>query len=129
MFCHPSQFIVYHLSQFIFYHPSQIIFTTAHSLWAAAGHVWGHRSALEFFALHLSPDAMAQPVINEGEEGRERRRVLGGAQGGCGGAEGPDTPLAARHFAALVRRGAEASRRERGPQECRVGTIKKLSRG
>ena len=51
---------------------------------AAAGHVWGHRSALEFFVLHLSPDAMAQPVINEGEVGRERRRVLGWAQVGCG---------------------------------------------
>ena len=51
---------------------------------AAAGHVWGHRSALEVFALHLSPDAMAQPVINEGEVGRGRRRVLGWAQGGCG---------------------------------------------
>ena len=51
---------------------------------AAAGHVWGHRSALEVFALHLSPDAMAQPVINEGEVERGRRRVLGWAQGGCG---------------------------------------------
>ena len=30
---------------------------------AAAGHVWGHRSALEVFALHLDlpPNAMAQP--------------------------------------------------------------------
>ena len=27
---------------------------------------------------------MAQPVINEGEVGRGRRRVLGWAQGGCG---------------------------------------------
>ena len=40
--------------------------------------------ALEGVALHLRPDAMAQPVINEGEVGRGRRRVLGWAQGGCG---------------------------------------------
>ena len=40
--------------------------------------------ALEGVALHLRPDAMAQPVVNEGEVGRGRRRVLGWAQGGCG---------------------------------------------
>ena len=91
---------------------------------AAAGHVWGHRSALEFFALHLSPDAMAQPVINEGEVGRERRRVLGWAQGGCAG---PDTPLAARHFAALVRRGQRRARRERGPRQRNVGLVRSKS--
>ena len=39
---------------------------------AARGNVW------------RGPDAMAQPVINEGEVGRGRRRVLGWAQGGCG---------------------------------------------
>jgi len=65
--------------------------------------------ALEGVALHLRPDAMAQPVVNEGEVGRGRRRVLGWAQGGFGRAAGPDAPLAARHFAALVRRGAAAS--------------------
>ena len=40
--------------------------------------------ALEGVALHLRPDAMAQPVVNEGEVGRGRCRVLGWAQGGCG---------------------------------------------
>ena len=40
--------------------------------------------ALEGVALHLRPGAMAQPVVNEGEVGRGRRRVLGWAQGGCG---------------------------------------------
>ena len=40
--------------------------------------------ALEGVALHLRFDAMAQPVVNEGEVGRGRRRELGWAQGGCG---------------------------------------------
>ena len=35
--------------------------------------------------------------------------VAAGRSGGRRGAAGPDAPLAARHFAALVRRGAEAS--------------------
>ena len=36
---------------------------------AAAGHVWGHRSALEVFALHLPPNLCngAAAVSNEGE--------------------------------------------------------------
>ena len=50
---------------------------------AAAGNVWGHCSALEGFALHLPPNAMAQPVSYEGEVGRGSRRMLGWAQGGC----------------------------------------------
>ena len=62
--------------------------------------------ALEGVALHLRFDAMAQPVVNEGEVGRPRRA---GSSGGRRGAAGPDAPLAARHFAALVRRGAAAS--------------------
>jgi len=37
----------------------------------------GAAKALEGVALHLWPDAMAQPVVNEGEVGRGRRRVLG----------------------------------------------------
>ena len=51
---------------------------------AARGNVSADRSALEGAALHLRPDAMAQPVINEGEVGRGRHRALGWAQGGCG---------------------------------------------
>ena len=42
-------------------------------------------STLEGVALHLPPGAMAQPVINEGEVGRGRRRVLGGGAGGLRG--------------------------------------------
>ena len=89
---------------------------------AAAGHVWGHRSALEVFALHLSPDAMAQPVINEAEVERGRRRVLGWAQGGCGAGHtiGGST---------FRRAGSQGGERRGGlrQEECRVGTINALS--
>ena len=72
---------------------------------AAAGHVWGHRSALEVFALHLSPEQWRSRLSMKGRSGAG----AAGCSGGRRGAAGPDTPLAARHFAALVRRGAEAS--------------------
>ena len=46
----------------------------------------------------------AQPVSNERPDA-----VAAGCSGGRRMAAGPDAPLAARHFDALVRRGAEAS--------------------
>ena len=93
---------------------------------AAAGHVWGHRSALEVFALHLSPDAMAQPVINEGEVGRGRRRVLGWAQGGCGAGHtiGGSTFRRAGSQGGQRRASRERGRRE---EECRGFPLEKLS--
>ena len=62
-------------------------------------------SALEGVALrHLPPKEKAQPVSNERPDA-----VASGCSGGRREAAGPDAPLAARHFAALVRRGAAAS--------------------
>ena len=92
---------------------------------AAAGHVWGHRSALEFFVLHLSPEQRRSRLSMKGRSGAS----AAGCSGGRRWAAGPDAPLAARHFAALVRRGAAASvpGARASPEECRVGTIKKLS--
>ena len=59
--------------------------------------------------------------------GRSSRRVLGWAQGGCGAGR---TIVAARHFAELVRRGAEASipGRRASPEKC-VGKTNTLSGG
>ena len=62
-------------------------------------------SALEGVALrHLPPKEKAQPVSNERPDA-----VAAGCSGGRREAAGQDAPLAARHFAGLVRRGAEAS--------------------
>ena len=62
-------------------------------------------SALEGVALrHLPPNAKAQPLSNARPDA-----VAAGCSGGRRMAAGPDAPLAARHFDALVRRAAEAS--------------------
>jgi len=54
----------------------------------------------------------AQPVSNERPDA-----VAAGCSGGRRRAAGPDAPLAARRFAGLVRRGAEASVPGEGPSE------------
>ena len=56
---------------------------------AAAGHVWGHRSALEVFALHLPPNLCngAAAVSNEGEvwSGAVAAVCSDGSMGGLSG--------------------------------------------
>jgi hypothetical protein len=92
---------------------------------AAAGHVWGHRSALEVFALHLPPNLCngAAAVSNEGE-------VWSGAvaavcsDGRRGGAVGSAAPALARHCAVLVRRGWRTGAGEKHGHKQNVGAGK-----
>ena len=91
--------------------------------------------ALEGVALHLRPDAMAQPVVNEGEVGRGRRRVLGWAQGGCGAgrtidgstfrrarSQGGSGELPGKHVVARKNRGVRPIRAlSRGVWRSRLG--------
>ena len=85
---------------------------------AAAGHVWGHRSALEVFALHLSPEQWRSRLSMKGRSGAG----AAGCSGGRRGAAGSGAPALARHCAVPVRRGWETGAGERHGhnQKCRV---------